>query len=68
MHGNDIGSCLRRLKTLCLLSQPNLDDGVVSDFIAKAIRYVVLVEDTKVTEIGKVGAATNRGTFQIESL
>lgn len=68
MHGVDPDSCLRRLKTLCMLSQTNLDENVVSDFIAKAIQYVVLVDDAQVKQIKKVGMSTQRGTFQLEDL
>lgn len=65
IHGSDCQGALQRLRTLCLMSQGNLNDAVVDKFIKDAIDYVVYVEDAQVKDIKKV-TTYNRGTFSLE--
>lgn len=64
IHGQSPQGALQRLRTLCLLSKPNLNESVVDSFIKDAIDYVVYVEDMRVKEITELLTANN-GKFSL---
>lgn len=64
IHGQSPQGALQRLRTLCLLSKPNLNESVVDSFIKDAIDYVVYVDDMQVKEITELLTANN-GKFSL---
>ena len=67
IHGDDVQHALQRLRTLSLLAKENLNEKIVDTFIARAIEYVILVEDAQVKKIEKINLVNN-GTFSTKSL
>lgn len=65
IHGKDPQGALRRLKTLCMLADGNLNSDTVDNFIKDAWDTVIYVKDAKVVSIDKINTV-NKGNFSLE--
>lgn len=67
IHGSDPRNALQRLTLLCTLAQPNLNPQTINSLIAKAIKYLIMVEKGKITSINEL-VAPNNGNFSLKRL
>ena len=66
MHGEDARQALSRLKALCKLSCDN--DAAIDEFIAKSIKYIIVMEKKKIKSIGRLTRVAMKGNFSLENI
>lgn len=61
VHGESAARGLARLRALCQLSCDN--DSAIDDFIAKSVRYVIVMKNRRIEKVVQLTGTHNNGTF-----
>ena len=66
MHGDTAEHALSRLRALCQMEMPNID--VVNEFIAKSIRYIIVMNNHKITNIKRLEGTVMKNNFAMRDV
>ena len=66
MHGDSAEHALSRLRALCQMEMPNVD--VVNDFIAKSLRYIIVMNHHKIVCIKRLEGTAIKGNFAMKDI
>lgn len=66
VHGENARQALERLKALCRLSCDN--DDAIDDFIAKSIKYIIVMRNKRIFEIQELNGVHHKGTFTMKEV
>lgn len=66
IHGESAQHALSRLRALCQLSTTNTE--AINEFIAKSIRYIIVMKKKRIENIYKLTGTQNRGTFGLQEI
>lgn len=66
LHGENATQALNRLRALCQESCDN--DEAIDDFIAKSIKYVIVMKDTALQQIYKLTGMHHKNSFGLEEV
>lgn len=66
LHGETAAQALNRLKALCQLSCKN--DEAILEFIAKSIKYIIVMKNKNIQSIQKLMGTHNKSTFAMEEI
>lgn len=66
LHGDSATHALSRLRALCQLETENTE--AINEFIAKSIKYVIVMKKRKIDAIYRLTGTFNRNTFAMEEI
>lgn len=66
LHGDSAQHALSRLRALCQLSTTNTD--AINEFIAKSIKYIIVMKSKRIEGIYRLTGTQNRGNFGLEEI